>query len=456
MSALQVPGISSKGGAKPSTRLKPPHFKLSSIIRPNILSLQPYRCARDDYQEGILLDANENSLGHCLPEGASVPHQALASLSSSAQAQAGTQNGMATPINGAGAADTLALHRYPDPSLYNIKPRLASLRGVPDDSYVFLGVGSDEVLDLIQRVVGRPGKDKIAICPPTYGMYCVCAAVNDLEVVKIPLRVDVPAGEEKQRFSLDTDKVLENLRADPSIKILFLCSPGNPTGTLLSISSIQRILDFPDWSGLVVVDEAYIDFAEEEARFGARSPTSEVPVSAVELVHSYANVIVTQTLSKAFGLAAIRLGIAYAQPPLIQILNNTKAPYNISVPTAHLASLALSDPGLDKMHANIRTLLANRDRLARDLQAIPSIGPILGNNEANFLLAVVLDRPRSEPGARPDSARAGKVYKAMAEQNGLVVRDRSKELGCDGALRITVGTEEENKTCVELMRELLA
>ena len=184
-------------------------------------------------------------------------------------------------------------------------------------------------------------------------------------------------------------------------------------------------------------------------------PASEA-VSAVQLVKEYANVIVTQTLSKAFGLAAIRLGIAYAQPPLVQILNNTKAPYNISVPTAHLASLALSEEGMAKMRGNLQTLLKNRETLVEELKKIPAVGPIIGSNEANFVLATILDRPSSEQGAKPDSERAWRVYKTMAEENALVVRDRSKELGCPGCLRITVGTEEENRRCVRLLRELLS
>lgn len=199
--SLQVPGISASQAAQLSAKLKPPHFSLPSIIRPNILSLQPYRCARDDYQEGVLLDANENSIGHSLPEGSSFPHQNGSASRSKLNGSAGEES---TPVT-----DSLQLNRYPDPALFGIKPRLAKLRNLPDDSYVFLGVGSDEVLDLIQRVVGRPGQDKIAMCPPTYGMYGVCAAVNDLGVVKVPLKVEVTKETEQDRFHLDVPKVSE-------------------------------------------------------------------------------------------------------------------------------------------------------------------------------------------------------------------------------------------------------
>lgn len=265
---------------------KPAHFQLEHLIRPNILSLEPYRCARDDYQSGILLDANENSLGHSLPPKSVIPHNP------------GTTNGGATPVQPAEADDVLSLNRYPDPGLFGIKDSLAALRGVPNDAFVFLGVGSDEVLDLVQRVCCRPGKDKILICPPTYGMYSVCAAVNDLEVVKVPLIT------EGGKFSLDVEAVNRKLSEDPDIKITFICSPGNPTGTLIPPGDVKKVLDNESYKGLVVVDEAYIDFAEEEKRMGKR-PADEV-VSAVSLVHEYQNVMVTQTLSKAFGLAAIR------------------------------------------------------------------------------------------------------------------------------------------------------
>ncbi|SJX64887.1 probable histidinol-phosphate transaminase [Sporisorium reilianum f. sp. reilianum] len=411
---------------------KPAHFTLEHLIRPNILSLEPYRCARDDYQSGILLDANENSLGHSLPPNSAIPHNP------------GTSNGGATAVASAEADDPLSLNRYPDPGLFGIKDSLAQLRGVPNDAFVFLGVGSDEVLDLVQRVCCRPGKDKILICPPTYGMYSVCAAVNDLEVVKVPLVV------EGGKFALDVEAVNKKLSEDPDIKITFICSPGNPTGTLIPSSDVQRVLDNPSYKGLVVVDEAYIDFAEEEKRMGKR-PADEV-VSAVSLVHEYQNLMVTQTLSKAFGLAAIRLGIAFAQPPLVQIMNNTKAPYNISSPTAHLASLALSPTGLAQMRTNVQTLIRNRDSLRAALQTLPGAGAILGGNEANFVLVQMLDL---ETRSKPDNDVAQMVYKRMAEEMGLVVRNRAKDLGCAGCLRITVGTQEENERCIELMKGLL-
>lgn len=449
MSSLAIPGISAEQAARLEATLRPAHFDLTALLRPNILALQPYRCARDDYQEGILLDANENSLGHGLPAPGEVESEEADLLH-------------------------LPLHRYPDPSLFGVKQRLAFLRGVGGEENVMLGVGSDEVLDLIQRIVGRPGKDKILACPPTYGMYAVCAAVNELEVVKVPLIVD-PApgtgeGGEKGRFALDTDGILAALEKDSSIKAVFLCSPGNPTGTLLSMRAIEKIANFDRWNGLVVVDQAYIDFAEQEVRQGKRP--AEPPVSAVSLVNKYANVVVTETLSKAYGLAGVRyvrphcantgdadirgsMGVAYASAPLIQIMNNTKAPYNVSVPAARLASLALSDEGLRKVRGNLTTLVDNRNWLLNALNNIPALGPVKGSNDANFVLVPVMDRPRTEAGAKPDSVRAGQVYKVMAEKHGVVVRDRSKELGCSGCLRITVGTADENNQLIQLLTQLL-
>lgn len=449
-----VKGVSAADAATVAS-LKPAHFTLERVIRPNILSLKPYRCARDDYQEGILLDANENSLGHSVPSSKAVAAAAgpiqsainghASSSSSSSAAATDEEKDLLKLVDG----DSLPLNRYPDPSLYGIKPTLAALRGLPSDSHVFLGVGSDEVLDLLQRVSCRPQQDKILVCPPTYGMYSVCAAVNDLEVVEVPLKTEGGA------FSLDVERVLETLAADPTIKLVFLCSPGNPTGTLLNLKDIEQILNFDKWHGLAVVDEAYIDFAEEEIRMGKRQ--ADLPVSAVALTKQYKNVVVTQTLSKAYGLAAIRLGIAYAQPALIQILNNTKAPYNIGVPTAHLASLALSPPGLSKMQDNVRTLISNRSWLAealndlRDKEGLKAVGPILGANEANFVLVQLLDVQTG----KPSGPLSESVYKRMAEEQKVVVRNRSKDLGCDGCLRITVGSQDENLRVIDLMRQLL-
>ncbi|KAI0287693.1 pyridoxal phosphate-dependent transferase [Russula brevipes] len=378
-------------------------FDIERVIRPNILALHPYRCARDDYSSGILLDANENALGHSIS-----PYDDDPPLPSAPR-----PNGVATldaelrPILG------LDLHRYPDPSHPKIKSRIAELRGVPSPDHVFLGVGSDEVIDLLIRVCVAPGREGILITPPTYGMYAVCAQVNDVGIVRVNLELSAEGGEggEKGRFSLRVDDVKKAVGADPSIKLIFLCSPGNPTGTLISLSSVREILNYEPFKGS----------------------------SAASLVAEYANLCVMQTLSKSFGLAAIRLGIAIAQPPLIQILSNTKAPYNISTPTAHFALRALSPASLSAMRQNSETLKTSQAKLLSSL------------HDANFILIPVLARG----GSVPDNARAQRVYVTLAEEEGVVVRYRGGELGCRGCLRITVGTEEENAVALRKLKKTL-
>lgn len=293
---------SSSASASPP---KPPQFALDKAIRSNILALLPYRCARDDYSEGVLLDANENALGHALPPAAA-PDAADAATDA--------------PF------DDLDLHRYPSPTHYDVKQRLCQLRNVPSVDNFFLGVGSDEVIDLLYRIACVPAKDRVLVCPPTYGMYGVCAQINDVEVVKVNL--DVERGAFRPRvdevrlvlsrcrepllcFSgrrstepalftcispLQINRTLSEAASSPNpIKLVFLCSPGNPTGTLISLDDIRAVLSNPDYQGLVVVDEAYIDFAGADK-------------SAVRLLvdEGWSNLVVMQTLSKGFGLAAIR------------------------------------------------------------------------------------------------------------------------------------------------------
>ncbi|ETW75795.1 hypothetical protein HETIRDRAFT_412167 [Heterobasidion irregulare TC 32-1] len=413
------------GLAPSATPTRPAHFDIERVIRPNILSLHPYRCARDDYSSGILLDANENALGH--------------SISAEASSRSG---GDAVDAPEVDAMLELDLHRYPDPSHPSIKSRIAELRALPGTDYVFLGVGSDEVIDLLIRVCVAPGKEKILTTPPTYGMYSVCAQVNDVEAVKVDLELGAESGEggEKGRFSLRVDEVKKAVDADPSIKLIFLCSPGNPTGTLISLSSVRALLEYEGFKGIVVVDEAYIDFATEGS-------------SAAALIAEYANVCVLQTLSKSFGLAAIRMGVALAQPPLIQILSNTKAPYNISTPTAHLAVRALSPSSISTMKSKVSALTASRASLLAALTGLAplGLGPAIGAHDANFVLVPVLDRT----GSKPDNARAQKVYKAMAEEEAVVVRYRGGEKGCAGCLRITIGSEEENNAVKDKLAKTL-
>lgn len=369
-------------------------FDLQKVIRPNILALQPYRCARDDYNSGVLLDANENAYGPSLSE----------------------------PRSG-------DLNRYPDPLHPDIKERIVSLRKIPSVHNVFLGVGSDEVIDLLLRIACVPGKDKILITPPTYGMYSVCAQINDVGVVKVNLDVEEGA------YQLQTEAVNQALKSDPTIKVVFLCSPGNPTSTCLSHDSIRAVLENPEYNGLVVVDEAYIDFVDQ-----TKNP------SVSTWITKYPNLVVMQTLSKSFGLAGIRMGVGLGNADVIQILNNTKAPYNISTLTAQVALEALSDKGLATMYQNIEQLKQQRDVLIEALQNFPvaGVGKIRGAAEGNFLLVEVLNK-----NGEPCNKRAEQVYKNLAESKDVVVRFRGKDYGCTGCLRISIGTEQEMKTCLK-------
>ncbi|KAJ5819527.1 hypothetical protein N7474_005118 [Penicillium riverlandense] len=404
-------------------------FDLSKCARPNILQLQPYRCAREfsDYKDdgtNVLLDANENAYG---------PGLVLNSEGALQADGAGGSTGASKP-----EIDFLGLNRYPDPHQIELKQLFCNLRNThhhtpktlrPEN--LFVGVGSDEAIDALLRCFCVPGKDKILTCPPTYGMYSVSAQVNDVAIVKVPL--DAANG-----FHLQPDKVNEALSADPSIKLAYICSPGNPTANLIRKEDIQAVLEHPTWNGVVVVDEAYIDFAEEGA-------------SLAEWVTEWPNLVVMQTLSKAFGLAGIRLGVAYSSPAIAQLLNSLKAPYNISSPTSALATAALSAPNMAVMRRYRTQIVAQRERLLRELPLIPGVGRFLGGHAANFLLVQILDKDGS-----PSNVTAAATYEAMAEKRGVVVRFRGKELGCEGSLRITVGTEEEVTTFLRELRSVLA
>ena len=307
----------------------------------------------------------------------------------------------------------------------DLKQQLCTLRSTyhhtlktltPD--HLFVGVGSDEAIDALIRAFCVPGREKILVCPPTYGMYSVSAQVNDVSLVKIPLQVP--------SFDLDITAILDTLSADSNIKLAYLCSPGNPTGKVLKRLDIQQVLEHPSWNGVVVVDEAYIDFAPEGT-------------SLAEWVTEWPNLVVMQTLSKAFGLAGIRLGAAFADPAIARILNNMKAPYNISNPTSQLARAALSPEHLGVMKKNVELIVKQRERLLEELPKIPGIGKLHGGTESNFLLYQMLDGP----GGQPSNEVALAVYEGLAEEKGVVVRFRGKEHGCLGCLRITVGTEKE-------------
>jgi histidinol-phosphate aminotransferase len=346
-------------------------FDLDELVRPNIRVLSPYRCARDDYDRGILLDANENGLG-------SVPH------------------------------DERSLNRYPDPRQDALRDKYAAFRNIRREQIV-CGVGSDEAIDLLIRIFCVPGSHNVMITPPTYGMYKVSAAVNDVEVKSVPLTPD---------FQLQVDETLAATTS--STKIIFLCSPNNPTGNLLRRSDIIRILQ--KFRGIVVVDEAYVDFCDE-------------PSFAQEL-NTYPNLVVLQTLSKSFGLAGIRLGIALASAEIVNYMLSVKAPYNINKLTAEVALKAFDN--LETMRNHVKTLNSERERVREELAKIPAVGRI-HPSDANFLLAEV--------------ENALHVYRTMAN-DGIVIRYRGDQIHCESTLRITIGTPEENDSMLEMLKKV--
>lgn len=344
------------------------------LARKNILSLTPYRCARDDYSTGILLDANENAIGPTsLPTNSLDPYD-----------------------------NHLSLERYPCPYQTPLKELYASLRGHGlRPSQLFCGVGSDEAIDLLIRIFCVPGVDNIVTTPPTYGMYKVCAAVNDVAVLHAPLTPD---------FDIVVEDMIST--ANSNTKLMFVCSPGNPTAKSIPLRDIEALAD-SSYSGIIVVDEAYVDFSTE---------------SAVQLINKYPNIVVLQTLSKAFGLAGIRLGFAIGADDVIQLMNNVKAPYNVNKLTSEVAINALKN--IDVLNQNIKVILDQRDVVKESLEGLQFVTKVYPS-DANFLLFRV-------------EKYAYEMYKLMAN-NGVITRYRGSEPNCAECLRVTIGTKEENE-----------
>lgn len=341
-------------------------FDVNAWMRPNIRAMQPYSSARDEFHgsASVFLDANEN------------PYNA--------------------PYN-----------RYPDPMQWRLKERISEIKGVPVES-IFLGNGSDEPIDLLLRAFCEPGKEKMLTTDPTYGMYQVAAEVNNVACVKVPLRDD---------FSLDLPALLA--RIDDATKLIYLCSPNNPTGNSLGHDVIREVLRH--FRGIVVVDEAYIDFSAGP--------------SFLRELGEWPNLVVLQTLSKAWGCAAIRLGMAFASPEIIGVLNKIKYPYNVNLLTQEKALELLDE---DRMRTQLAQILQERTRLRRDLSAISLVRRIYPT-DANFLLVDVGD--------------ADGVYHKLVEE-GIIVRNRNHVTLCRGCLRITVGTPEEDDKLLAALRNM--
>jgi histidinol-phosphate aminotransferase len=347
----------------------------------------------------VLLDLNENAYGPAIPDAVATTDPSIGPLQ---------------------------LHRYPDRLQNHLKQQLCNLRNThthtpntltPDN--LFLGIGSVEAIDALIRAFCIADKDSIIICPPTYGMYAVSAQVNDVSVIKIPL-LSAPT------FALNLSAVLHTLSTVPNIKLLYITSPGNPTGSLISKPDILHILSHPTWNGVVVLDEAYIDFAGDES------------ASLAGLVTEYPNLVVLHTLSKAFGLAGIRLGAAWAPAPIARLLNAFKAPWNIPGPCAALASQALGEDGVAVMRRNRERVATQRERLVRELPLIRGVGQVRSGTDSNFLMFEIFNEYRE-----PDNTAAMMVYEKMVEVESVVVRFRGGEAGCEGCLRVTIGKEDE-------------
>jgi len=340
---------------------------INTLVRKNILNMKPYASARDDFrgEADIFLDANEN------------PYP--------------------SPYN-----------RYPDPLQWRVKEKLAAIKGVKPEQ-IFLGNGSDEAIDLLIRAFCEPNQDSILTTEPTYGMYAVCADVNAVNVQRVLLTPD---------FDLDLEAVPNTF--DGTTKILFLCSPNNPTGNLLSHTKIQEVLR--RFYGLVVIDEAYIDFAKSK--------------SFVKELVKYPNLVVLQTFSKAWGLAGLRLGMCFASAEIIRILNKIKYPYNVSIRTQELALDALDNERQKNLW--VKEVVRQRNKMAKALLKL-SITEKVYPSDANFLLVRV--------------KKAFATYQYLMNI-GIIVRDRSKVALCYNCLRITIGTPEENVRLMEALKKL--
>ena len=345
-------------------------FELDKLIRPNIKTLKPYSSAKDEYtgDAKILLDANENSLG--------------------------------SPL-------TKWYNRYPDPYQQKLKEKLAFVKQIAANQ-IFIGNGSDECIDILLRTFCEPGKDNIIICPPTYPMYEVSANINDIAVQKALLLSD---------YQLNVAHI-EQL-VNPNTKIIWICSPNNPTGNSLDLIDIETILNHFD--GIVVVDEAYINFSKQK--------------SFVQSLIDYPNLVVLQTLSKAWGLAGLRLGMCFASPQVIGFMNKVKAPYNINIVTQELALQALEEVG--QVNDMIQLLVDMRNALAQVIASMPHVIQVFPS-DTNFILVKI--------------PKARQLYEYLLSQ-GIIVRDRSALELCEDSLRITVGTEQENTLLVDAMYE---
>ncbi|MCO5934490.1 histidinol-phosphate transaminase [Mucilaginibacter sp. RB4R14] len=345
-------------------------FELNNILRENIKNLTPYSSARDEYtgEASVFLDANENAFGSPLEQ---------------------------------------AYNRYPDPLQYQVKMKLSEIKGVPARN-IFLGNGSDEAIDILFRSFCNPGVDNVIIVPPTYGMYQVSANINDIEAKKVLLT---------EEYQLDLDGISEAI--DKNTKLIFICSPNNPTGNSINRDDIETLL--ANFNGLVIIDEAYINYSRQK--------------TFIQELTEYANLVVLQTLSKAWGLAGLRVGMAFASEEIIEVMNKVKPPYNVNEASQQLALQALNNVSLVNLW--IKETLEQRDKLVLTLKEFNFVLDIYPS-DANFILVKTIN-PKA-------------IYDFLV-QHGIIIRDRSKVELCEGCLRITIGTPNENKTLIETLQQ---
>lgn len=343
-------------------------MNLENLLRNNIKSLKPYSSARDEFsgEAEVFLDANENPFN--------------------------------APYN-----------RYPDPLQWTLKAKISAIKNIATEK-IFLGNGSDEPIDIIFRAFCEPGLDNVVTIDPTYGMYQVAADINNVEVRKVRLNED---------YGFSTQKLLD--AANLYTKAIFICSPNNPTANLLEKGEIEKLLN--GFDGVVVVDEAYIDFSPEN--------------SLLPELDKYSNLIILQTFSKAWGMAGIRLGMAFAEPEIIRVFNKIKYPYNINILTQQKAMELLDNP--QEKEEWVKIILEERDKMVRKLFKLPFV-QVIYPSDANFILVKMHD--------------ARGIYEYLTEQK-IIVRDRSKVTLCEDSLRITIGSPEENKKLRKALKALV-
>jgi histidinol-phosphate aminotransferase len=338
---------------------------IDNLVRENVRNLSPYSSARDEFKgsSGVFMDANENPFG--------------------------------------------SLNRYPDPYQTELKAAISRIKGIPQEK-IFLGNGSDEIIDLCYRTFCNPGEDKVLLFPPTYGMYEVSASVNDVKVIKVPLKED---------FQIDLPKAVQHF-SDKKLKMMFVCSPNNPTSNSMNIREVELLIS--KFEGIVVIDEAYIDFTENP--------------SFTTFIDKYPNLIVMQTFSKAFALAAVRVGMAFTNQGVIKYFNKIKPPYNISTLNQNSALRKLGN--LEVYRNQVLRIKHERNRLAAVLRSLDLVEKVYPS-DSNFLLVKVND--------------ADRIYNSLIEQN-IVIRNRNSII--ENCIRITIGKPAENNKLIKALQSI--